>query len=99
LLKTGNFTIFTLRENKTGSYMPKGAFRNLYNLRVVIILLFISALTNNLRAETWEMNNIFRSDTTKGIQLIQPVKYIYPAPESPVPNDAAFEKEFYGLGL
>lgn len=79
--------------------MPKGAFRNLYYLRVVIILLFISALTNNLRAETWEMNNIFRSDTTKGIRLIQPVKYIYPAPESPVPNDAAFEKEFYGVGI
>lgn len=79
--------------------MPKGAFRNLYNLRVVIILLFISALTNNLRAETWEMNNIFRSDTTKGIRLIQPVKYIYPAPESPVPKDAAFEKEFYGVGI
>jgi signal transduction histidine kinase len=45
------------------------------------------------------MNNIFRSDTTKGIQLIQPVKYIYPAPESPVPTDAAFEKEFYGVGI
>ncbi len=79
--------------------MPKGAIRNSYYLRVVFILLLISALNNNSSAETWEMNNVFRSDTTEGIQLIQPVKYIYPAPESPVPADAAFEKEFYGVGI
>lgn len=79
--------------------MPKGAFRKLCYLRVVIILLLISSLNNSLSAETWEMNNIFRSDTTNGIQLIQPVKYIYPAPESPVPADTAFKKEFYGVGI
>ncbi len=79
--------------------MPKGAFRNSYYLRVIFTLLLISALNNISSAETWEMNNIFRSDTTEGIQLIQPVKYIYPAPESPVPADAAFEKEFYGVGI
>lgn len=75
--------------------MPKGA----YYLRVVTILLLISILPNMLNAETWTMNNIFRSDTTKGIQIIQPVKYIYPTPESPVPADASFEKEFYGVGI
>lgn len=79
--------------------MPKGTFSKLFYLRFVVILLFISALTNKLDAETWEMNNIFRSDTTEGIRIIQPVKYIYPAPESRVPADATFKKEFYGVGI